>query len=211
MKFNKTASAMKKIMLLLMLQTIVSTMYAQTDTISVFSKSYISEGNKEYTKAIEALSAVYAPGSYTINLRLGWLWYLKGDYIKSQMYYKNAIAIEPKSVEARLGYAFPASALENWSDVITIYNEILAIDPENSFVNYKQAYIYYYIKKEYKPALNYVDKVTRHFPFDFDANYLTAQIHLSMGNIVESKAAIRKALYYNPSSKEALKLYESLK
>ncbi|MFN0189935.1 MAG: tetratricopeptide repeat protein [Bacteroidia bacterium] len=202
---------MKKIMMILILQTAVLIGQAQTDSVAVFSKSYTAEGNKDYAKAIELLNGIYNQNSYPVNLRMGWLWYLKGDYAKSQVYYKTAIAIEPKSIEARLGYAFPTSVLENWAEVINIYNEILSIDPENSFVNYKQAYISYYIMKDYKKALTFVNKVTRLFPFDFDANYLTAQIQLSMGNIKEAKSAIQYALQYNPQSKEAQKLYESLR
>jgi len=202
---------MKKYLMIILLQSMVAVGYAQTDTVMVFSKSYTAEGNKEYAKAIELMNSIYSQNSYPVNLRLGWLWYLKADYAKAQVYYKTAMTIEPKSIEARLGYAYPVSAMENWTEVINVYNEILGIDPDNSFINYKQAYIYYYIRKDYKTALSFVSKVTKLFPFDFDANYLTAQIQLSLGNIKEAKSAAQLALEYNPQSKDALKLFESLK
>ena len=197
--------------MILLLQSVVAAGFSQTDTIMVFSKSYTAEGNKEYSKAIELMNSMYSQNSYSINLRLGWLWYLKGDYAKAQVYYKTAIAIEPKSIEARLGYAFPVSAMENWLEVVNVYNEILIIDPNNSLINYKQAYIFFYIRKDYKAALTFISKVTKLYPFDFDANYLTAQIQLSLGNIKEARNAAQSALEYNPQSKEALKLFESLK
>ncbi len=202
---------MKKVIVIVLFQLAVSAGYAQTDTVAVFAKSYVSEGNKEYGKAIEAMGSIYSANSYIINLRLGWLWYLNGDYVKAQLYYKNAITLDSKSIEARLGYAFPSAALENWNEVISVYNEILNIDPENSFVNYKMAYIFYYIKKDYAGSLAYVNVVTKYFPFDYESNLLTAQIHLSLGNIKEAKEAVQKALEYNPSSKEALKVNEALK
>ena len=202
---------MKKIKLIFLMQLIVAAGFAQKDTVAVFYNSYVAEGSKDYVKAIELMNGMYNQNSYSMNLRLGWLWYLKGDFMKSQSYYKTAIMNEAKSVEARLGYAFPTSLLENWSEVSNIYNEILVIDPENATVNYKQAYIAFYIKKDYKGALSFVSKVTRLYPFDFDANYLTAQIHLSLGNIKEAKVFILHALEYNPQSKEAQKVFEILK
>lgn len=201
----------RKLILFMFLQLLMTEGYSQTDTVSVFSRSYVYESNKDYSKAIEALMAVYSNGNYTVNLRLGWLWYLKGDYAKSQMYYKNAIAAETKSIEARLGYVYPAAALENWTDVSGVYKEILNIDPGNVVANYRLAYISHYITRDNVSALNYVGRVLKFYPFDFDANYLLAAIQTSLGNIREAKLAAQRALQYNPQSKEAQKLYDGLK
>lgn len=203
---------MKRILLVLAAMQLLSlSVSAQTDTVAAFSKSYNFESNKDYTKAIESMMTVYSANAYPVNLRLGWLWYLKGDYAKSQIYYKNAIATEPKSVEARLGYVYPAAALENWTDVAAAYKEILAIDPENSVANYRMAYIMHYINKDNNAAANYIAKVLKYYPFDFDANYLSAAIQTSLGNIREARNSAMKALQYNPQSKEALRLFEGLK
>lgn len=201
----------RKLILLLFLQVFLTEGYSQTDTVSVFSRSYVYESNKDYSKAIETLMTVYNGANYTVNLRLGWLWYLKGDYTKSQMYYKNAIAAEPKSIEARLGYVYPAAALENWTDVSGVYKEILNIDPENAVANYRLAYISHYITRDNVSALNYIGRVLKYYPFDFDANYLLSAIQTSLGNIREAKLAAQRALQYNPQSKEAQKLYDGLK
>lgn len=201
----------KKIALFIILQSVAVAGFAQVDTVAAFSKSYSYEGSKDYSKAIESLSGIYNVNAYSLNLRLGWLWYLKGDYAKSQIHYKNAITSEPKSIEARLGYVYPVAAMENWNEVVTTYNEILTIDPENSIANYRLASIFHYIKKDYMSALSYVNRVRKYYPFDFDANYLAGLIQLSLGNIVEAKLATQRALQYNPQSKEALRLMESLK
>lgn len=201
----------RRMLLILVFQLTVFCGFAQTDTVAAFSRSYSYESNKDYPKAIESLMGIYNGNAYPVNLRLGWLWYLKGDYAKSQMYYKNAIAAEPKSVEARLGYVYPAAALENWTDVSATYKEILGIDPENSIANYRLAYIAHYITKDNTAAAVYIGKVLKYYPFDFDANYLSALIQTSLGNIREARNAAMRALQYNPQSKEALKLFEGLK
>jgi tetratricopeptide (TPR) repeat protein len=202
---------MKKIVLSAVLAFSTIIIFAQDNTISAFSKSYGYEISKEYSKAIHELDVVYVNDSYTINLRLGWLHYLNGDYIKSQTYYNKAIVLKPTSIEARLGYAYPAAALKNWNDVVANYEEILKINPNHSQTNYKLAYIYHYIKKDNATALTYLTKVLELYPFDIDANYLMAKTQLNMGNIKEAKAAIIIALQYNSSSKEALKIYETVK
>lgn len=201
----------RKLLWLVIFQLSALSGFSQTDTVAIFSKSYNYESNKDYVKAIESMMSVYNANAYPVNLRLGWLWYLKGDYAKSQIYYKNAIATEPKSVEARLGYVYPAAALENWTDVAATYKEILTIDPENSIANYRMAYISHYITKDNNAAAAYVGKVLKYYPFDFDANYLSAAIQISLGNIREASNAAMKALQYNPQSKEAQKLFEGLK
>ncbi|MFN8155108.1 MAG: hypothetical protein U0Y08_12520 [Bacteroidia bacterium] len=201
----------RKLLWLIIFQLSAFSGFSQTDTVAIFSKSYNHEANKDYVKAIEALMTVYNANAYPVNLRLGWLWYLKGDYAKSQIYYKNAITVEPKSVEARLGYVYPAAALENWTDVAATYKEILTIDPENSIANYRMAYILHYINKDNATAMVYINKVLKYYPFDFDANFLAATIQTSLGNIREARNAAMRALQYNPQSKEALRLFEGLK
>src|SRR3954470_18393663 len=95
--------------------TLISKAQTQDDKIlSAFTSSYLGESNKEYLAAILKLEDVYDANSYSINLRLGWLNYLKKEYPKSQMYYRKAMALEPKSIEARFGYVNPTAALQNW-------------------------------------------------------------------------------------------------
>lgn len=182
---------------------------SQTNINDAFNKSYTYENDKDYTNAISTINGVYDASSYIMNLRLGWLNYLAGEYAKSQSYYKKAIALESKSVEARLGYVYPASAIENWDDVIKTYNDILTIDPNNSVVNYRLAYIYNY-RKEYEKAVSYAQKVVQLYPFDYDANFLLGQAYISLGKIKEAKIHLSRALNYNPDSTEAKTLWDKL-
>lgn len=184
---------------------------AQEETTTAFSLSYSYENAKQYSKAIAAINNVYTESSYTMNTRLGWLYYMNGDYVKSQSFYKKALALKPRSIEGRLGLAYPTAALNNWNDVIANYKAILKIDPNHSLSNYRLAYIYYTVKKENETAINYLNKVLEMYPFDYDSNYLMAKIHVRMGNIKEAKEAIIAALQYNPSSTAAWAIYETVK
>jgi len=200
---------MKKIILNILFLATVSLGMSQTNVNEAFTKSYNYETDKDYANAISAITAVYDANSYTMNLRLGWLNYLVGEYVKSQGFYKKAIVLESKSIEARLGYAYPTSAIGNWDDVVKIYDEILTIDPYNSTVNYRMASIYSY-RKDYTKAASYAEKVVTLYPFDYDSNYLLGHIYISLGKIKEAKICLIRALHYNPSSVEVKTLLDKI-
>lgn len=183
---------------------------AQDDkVIAALASSYQGETNKEYLASIVTLENVYDPNSYMLNLRLGWLHYLKKDYAKSQEYYKKAIALEPKSIEARLGFVAPTAALEKWDDVLKTYKDILAIDPNNTLVNYRVGYIYYY-RKNFVEAEKYIVAVLKLYPFDYDTNALLGANYLAQGKIKEAKKYYSVALAYNPNSKEIQEVMKKL-
>ena len=93
----------------------VSAFSQDLDTMkTAFAKSYAYEKDKEYTKAIAEILAVYDEKSYETNIRLGWLYYGNTTYTTSATYYAKAVVLMPYSIEARLGYILPEKALGNW-------------------------------------------------------------------------------------------------
>lgn len=182
---------------------------AQTTIEKAFSKSYAFEYNIEYGKAISALVELNVD-SYPVNFRLGWLYYLNKEYIKSEQFYKKAIAKEPLSIEARFGLVLPMSALGSWNNVLNVYLEIIKIDPNNSVSNYRSALIYYN-RKDNLNAAKYLSKVIKLYPFDYDSNLLFAKIKLAENKSAEAAQFLEKAIQYNPQSEEAISLLKSLK
>ncbi len=94
-----------------------------------FSKSHAYEARGNFTDATAVLKKVYLEDFYEINLRLGWVTYLAGQFTESSAYYQKAISLKPYAIEAKFGFANPASALGNWDQVVSQYAEILKIDP----------------------------------------------------------------------------------
>lgn len=174
---------------------------AQQTSESAFAKSYSFEYETQYAKAITALSELHIE-LYQINLRLGWLYYLSKDYIKSEQYYRKAVASEPASIEARFGLVLPLSTLGNWNNVLSVYLEITKLDANNSIANYRLASIYY-TRKDYANATQYVSKVLKLYPFDYDSNLLTGKILMAQVKNADAKKYFTKALEYNPQSEEA--------
>ena len=108
-----------------------------------FSKSQAYESRGNFADAIASVKKVYIEDSYEINLRLGWVTYLAGLFTESSAYYQKAINLKPYAIEPKFGLVNPASALGNWDQVVSQYNEILKIDPQNTIANYRMGSIYY--------------------------------------------------------------------
>ncbi len=193
-----------KIYITIFLLFILNMSIAQTDdkVLDAFRKSYTYEESGEYAKAAEELKKVYKEDSYEINLRLGWLNYSAGYFTVSKSYYQKAIDLMPYSLEAKFGIIYPAAALGNWEQVITHYNKILEIDPENSTANYRMGLIFYE-RKDYNKALDYFKKVVNLYPFDYDSLLMFAWTNYRVGNLQKAKVLFNKVLMLSPDDKSA--------
>lgn len=182
----------------------LGTASAQSDKIATaFSQSYEKETKKDYTGALSVLKEVYDPKSYELNLRMGWLQYEAGEYKESLVSYQGAIDLMPYSIEAKLGYVYPAAALGNMTQVSAQYAKVLAIDPQNTTANYRMGLLEY-TKKDYKSAFTYLEKVVNLYPFGYDALLLYAWTNYQLGKTREAKVLFTKVLWLSPSDKSAL-------
>ncbi len=199
---------MKTLFPFLLFLTIVSGVQSQ-DIVSlqeIFRASYAAEADSNFDKSINALKVQYDESSYLMNVRLGWLYYLNGEYYESINYYRKAISVMPYAVEAKLGIALPMSMLGNWEDIIGIYEEILTIDPQNAITNYRLGLIYYN-RQNYEKALPYVQRVANMYPYDYYSVVLLGWINLQIGKTREARVLFEKALQIipgDPSAQEGL-------
>jgi tetratricopeptide (TPR) repeat protein len=176
--------------------------FSQDRVPTAFSKSLELENKSEFAKAIIPLREVYDGKSYEMNLRLGWLSYEAGQYTESVQYYQTAMNLMPYSIEAKLGYVYPASALGNWDLVISQYQKILAIDPQNTLVNYRMGLIEYN-NKRYSTAYKYFEKVVNLYPFGYDALLMFAWSNFQLGKTREAKVLFGKVLLLSPADASA--------
>jgi tetratricopeptide (TPR) repeat protein len=181
-----------------------------SETISAFQKSYIHEASGELGESMEVLRKVYNEKSYEINLRLGWLAYLSGIFTESIAFYNKAITLMPYSIEARFGIVYPASALGNWNMVITQYEKILEINPNNSIAMHRLGLIYYG-REEYDEAYRYFEKVVNLYPFDYDALIMFGWANFKLNKSREAKILFQKALMHTPGGASALEGLDLLK
>jgi tetratricopeptide (TPR) repeat protein len=169
--------------------------------IAAFEKSYANEYAGKYNDAIKDLANVYVQDSYELNLRLGWLNYLAGNFTESISYYQRSVSLRPLSIEARLGLTYPASAVGNWEQVINQYKDILKIAPNNYTANLRLGQIYLN-RKDYTTAAQYFDLLISQYPFTYDVMISTAWNYYYQGKLREAKVLFHKILliYANDES-----------
>jgi tetratricopeptide (TPR) repeat protein len=192
--------------LILVLLFTSKNMDAQTNNKALqdaFKSSYSWEYKGNYADAIASLKGVFDENSYEINVRLGWLHYLSGSFTEATAYYQKAMTLMPYSIEAKFGYVLPASALGNWEQVKSRYDEILQIDPQNTLASYRMGMIYYG-KQEYAKAEKYFEKVVNLYPFDYDSNIMFAWTNLKLGRYREAQVLFNKVLMLRPDDQSAL-------
>jgi len=200
----------KQLFLFVFVLLIVSQIYAQKsgsfsndDLQNAFKLSYKYEARGQYKEAIDALTPVYSGSNYEVNLRLGWLNYLNLQHKEAMQYYQTAMKVMPYSIEARLGYVNPAAALEDWTKVADMYNEILNIDPNNTSVLYKLGTIYYY-RPDYQKAYNCFEKIINLYPCDYSTVLMFAWANFQLGRGGDAEALFNKVLLLSPNDASAL-------
>jgi len=170
------------------------------DKARVFQESLKEETGGNYAGAIKPLLAIYGDqkGDYLVNLRLGWLHYHSGSYEESKRYYAEALAISRnKSVEARLGYTLPLSALNEWDAVEETYRAILELDPLQYTANLRLGQIYLN-KGEYDLAKARLEKVQTYYPGAYEPNLSLGWTYYYLGNKKKAAEHLTNALMLSP-------------
>jgi tetratricopeptide (TPR) repeat protein len=196
---------LKRIFFILGFILLASSVFSQTNQAileAAFAKSYALENSSDFSGATDALKKVYDESSYELNLRLGWLNYNAGLFDQSIIYYARAQKLKPYSEEARFGLIMPMAAVGRWNDVIKIYEEILAVSPNNSLALYRLGLVYYG-RKDYNKANVLFSKVVDLYPFGYDGLLMLGWTSYFLGNSNQAKVLFNKVNLFNPGDKSA--------
>lgn len=105
---------------------------------AAYYKSYEYETKKNYRKAVKALSEVYKnyAHTYTVNYRLGWLYYLNGNFKNAISHLDNSLISIPSSVEVQNVKTLVFVAQGDWGNVEENSLKTIKIDHYNVTANY---------------------------------------------------------------------------
>ncbi len=132
-----------------------------------YYKSFELEKKQQYAKAIKALMPIYKiyPNTYTVNLRLGWLYYLRKNYKNSEYHYQKASNAIPTAIEPLLGLTLPLLAEEKWKEAEQICYRILKKDFYNYYGNLRLCFALR-MQKKYQLAETIARKMLTLYPTD---------------------------------------------
>jgi tetratricopeptide (TPR) repeat protein len=151
---------------MLFLQTdLFSNELSNEEIQNAYYYSYSLEKIQDYYGAAHALLPVFNtyPKGYTVNYRMGWLYYLNGNFADALNYLKTALTIYPASVEVMNCISLVYKARLEWAKVETQNFAIIKIDYFNQTANYWYAYALI-MQKKYDIAEKVCRKMLTVFP-----------------------------------------------
>jgi tetratricopeptide (TPR) repeat protein len=111
--------------------------------------------------------------------------------------------LEPKSIEARFGLAYPLAALKQWDKLATNYEELLKVNSNNTVALYRLGYLYYNLANHQKSDM-YLKALLNVYPFDYYGNLLKGWNDIKLGKYKEAESAFNLVLIYKPGEQSAL-------
>ena len=207
---------MKKISLSIILGiALISPIFAILDTYDIqeaYSKSYNYEKVGNYNESIKALSKVYTeyPVSYTVNLRLGYLYFKLNRPSNALDNYDKALQAIPNSIEAKAGKMWVLISQERHVEAEAVGYQILSIDPYNYLANLRLAYILRLLKKT--DASEKIDlKMLSVFPTDTSFLNEYGALKFYTGNLDKASAIFESVLILDPTNSVAKNFSAALK
>ena len=186
--------------------------FSHKEIREIYYKSYNYEKMGDYKDAIKVLIPLYEkyPNGYTINLRLGWLFYLDKKYKNAIKHYQKASLIAPYSVEPKLGLTRVYLAIENYNEALKVGNLILRNDYYNYYGNYYEAEALIGIK-DYKNALSIINKMLLLYPTSVLFLNLLGKVYYLEGKKDLAKKVFENVLILDPNNVMAKKIVKNSK
>lgn len=166
-----------------------------------FRRSHTYEATQEYANAIKALAPVFrsSPQSYTLNLRLGWLYYLSGSHANAAQHYGQATKVAPGAIEAELGYLLPLLAQGRWEQAETVATKIIKVDYCNYYANLRLAYALRRQKK-HDQAEKVANRMLVLYPTDVKLLTEMALTKLGQGDKASAAKLLSRVLLLDPEN-----------
>lgn len=132
------------------------------------------------------------------------------DYDKARIGYKNALKIDPKSIEAQLGYGKTLEKLQEWRGAVSRYRAVLELDPEHTEAKIKLGQLYILAN-----AVDLADEQAEAVLAKESQNpaglTLKAGVLAKQRKVQEAQALVEEAYQLDPASIDAIVLLASLK
>lgn len=163
-----------------------------------------AEKNGQYDDALEYSRLLREQHGelYLVNLRAGWLHYLKKDFASSLEAYRRASLQSPGSVSALQGMASCAVELGHIDQAIQTTNALLAIDPMNYQANRRLADLYFQKKNIARAELFYL-KLSSLYPEDLDVATQLAWCYHGQARVEAAQSIFQSVLIVAPNHSSA--------
>ena len=161
-------------------------------------KIYIENNDIENALSSFQTSVEVNPNFFDGYIKLGITYASIGNPIAKE-YYKTAINLRPKSVEARYNLAMYYQENAEYSEALNLYDEILEIDEGNATAAFNSGYIYLEYQQDYKTAEYWFTEAIKRLPYYHQAFMNRGLCRESMDDLDGALSDYNEALRINPT------------
>ena len=177
---------------------------------NAYYKSYNYEMHGDYSNAIKALALVHKthPTTYTVNLRLGYLYLLNHNYANAQLHYQAAVKSAPSSISPQLGLMKISNFRGLYDKTEETGYRVLQKDYYNYYANLYLAFALRQSEK-YEAAAQINLKMLEIYPSDISFLTEYGLTTYQQGDYEKAKRALQYVLILDPenvTAKETLPL-----
>jgi len=181
----------------------------EPDIEAAYHNSYEYERAEDYQDGIRALGPVYEryPNGYTVNLRMGWLFYLNGNYSNAVAHYEVARSAAPFALEPKLGQLLPLLAQGRWSDAEALAYQVVSVDHFNYYGNMRLV-LALRMQEKFEPAYQIALKMAGAYPTDLSFLTELALLNEARGDEEEATRLFTDLLILDPENEAARRYFE---
>lgn len=174
------------------------------DIAGSYRRSFEYERAEAYQDAIRALAPVYEayPNGYTVNLRMGWLFYLNGNFNNAAAHYEVARSAAPFALEPKLGQLLPLLAQGRWNEAESVAYEVVSVDHYNYYGNMRLI-VALRLQEKYEPAYQIALKMATAYPTDLTFLEELARLNDARGDTEEATRLFTDLLILDPENQVA--------
>jgi len=182
-----------------------SSFLVKGDGTDLWKQSHNLEYQGEYAKAAAMIEPLLNQGKnreYAL-LRYAWLAYQQRNYNDSVRYYKQALEINPASIDARLGLSLPLLAQSHWKKAETYLRQITALSPWN-YMAHIRLFVCEEGLRQWQQLATHAEAFSRLYPSDTTALVYLARAKDKLGDKAAANAVYQQILMRMPEHIEAL-------
>jgi tetratricopeptide (TPR) repeat protein len=169
-----------------------------------WEESYRHEATGQFTLALKALQPVLSkyPRHEFALLRTGWLNYLLGKHNDAVESYKQALAVNSKSLDARLGMTLPLLAQQRWREAAYHARQVLEIAPWNYYAHVRLM-MCEEAEGQWEALAKHAAEVTVRYPSDATVQVYLARAYARLGKESQARIVFEEVLERFPRHLEA--------
>ena len=200
----KSCSKPVSILLFLCVTLLGGRVVAAAGAPDLYHASYQAEARGDHAEALAKVRQIrkVAGASYFLSLRTGWLAYLAGDYAAAEASYREAIAANPKAVEAKIGLTLVLYAAKKWFELQVACKQVLRQDGKNPTVRARLAAAQYNLGDLTNATRGY-RKLVDDYPAELDYQTGLGWALLRMGKGPDARQVFQGVLAVSPNNPSA--------